>query len=150
MMQVSADRPEARLGFLLYRAGLAVSRGYERALGPLGAAPADAGVLSCLGYRGPSHTRALGRFLGLGRQTIVNVTRRLERDGLIGRMAHPEDARLALFDITDAGRGRLAEIEAVARAFDARLLAIVGSPGEAMLVAKLQAIVDDPMFAHDE
>jgi DNA-binding MarR family transcriptional regulator len=142
--------PQARLGFLLYRAGLAVARGYERALAPVGASPAEAGVLSTLSYDGPNHIRGLARLLGLGRQTIVNVTRRLEADGRVVRQADATDARLALFAITSAGRDRLATIEAIAMAFDAQLRATVGADSEAMLVDRLQFILADPSLSHDD
>jgi DNA-binding MarR family transcriptional regulator len=142
--------PEARLGFVLYRAGLAVSRGYERALAPINASPADAGVLSTLAYDGPNHTRALGRLLGLGRQTIVNVTKRLEEAGLISRSAALQDRRLTLFEITVTGKKRLEGIERIASAFDQQLKEILGSDKEAELLQMLRPLLSTPAFAHED
>lgn len=149
-MDDKAPTPEHRLGFLLYRAGLAVEHAYALALRPLGVAPAEAGLLSSLAYAGPAHVRALGRSLGLGRQTVVNLTRKLAADGLVVSSASPDDARLTLFAITDAGRARLGEIEAVATAFDRRLRAAIDGATEPTLVEQLQRIVAAPDFARAE
>lgn len=145
-----APPPGARLGFVVYRAGLAVSRGYERALKPIKATPVDAGVLSVLAYSGAHHTRALGRMLGLGRQTIVNVTKRLEEQGLIARATSDSDGRLAVFAVTETGRQRLAEIEVIAAAFDRQLTAIVGAASEPILIEKLQLILEAPALSHED
>jgi DNA-binding MarR family transcriptional regulator len=145
-----APPPEGRLGFMLYRAGLAVSRGYERALAPIAVSPTEAGVLTTLIYAGPAHVRGLARQLGLGRQTIVNVTRSLESAGLVKRSASPDDARLALFSITAKGRTRFASIERIARAFDAELSALVDAKSERTLLVQLQRVIDAPMFVHED
>jgi DNA-binding MarR family transcriptional regulator len=142
--------PKERLGFMLYRTGLAVARGYERALKPIGASPADAGVLSALAYNGPNHTRGLARLLGLGRQTIVNVTKRLEDGKLLKRMVSERDSRLALFEITALGRKRLSEIEIIASRLDGQLRDIVGARNERDLTTKLQLVLAAPFLAHEE
>lgn len=149
-MDDNKEAPRDRLGFMLYRSGLAVSRGYERALAPLGASPGEAGVLSALAYGGPNHVRGLGRELGLGRQTIVNLTKRMEEQGLVARFSSAEDARRAVFAITPAGRGMLAEVEVVAQAFDAQLRQIVGEDAEANLTEALQRIVAAPFLAYED
>ena len=152
MAQRSEDRrsPESRLGFLLYRAGLAISRGYERALQPLAATPVEAGVLSVLAYEGSNHVRALGRKLGLGRQTIVNIAKSLMEAGLVERIASEADARLSLLAITKTGRARLARIEKIATHFDQELRDVVGSEGERHMIEKLQKILVSSKFEHGE
>ena len=152
MAQRSDDlrSPESRLGFLLYRAGLAISRGYERALQPLAATPVEAGVLSVLAYEGPNHVRALGRKLGLGRQTIVNITKSLVESGLLERIASEADARLNLLTITRTGRARLVRIEKIATRFDQELRVVVGTEGERHMIEKLQKILVSPQFEHGE
>lgn len=139
-----------RLGFLVYRAGLAVSRGYERALKPIGIMPVEAGVLGSLGYSGPNHVRGLARQLGVGRQTIVNVTRSLELRQWITRMLSEQDARLVVFRIEPQGQTLLAAVEKIAKAFDSKLGEIVGPPQDILLIAQLQQIVDAPFLAHED
>jgi DNA-binding MarR family transcriptional regulator len=141
--------PKQRLGFLLYRAGLAVSRGYERALTPMGVAPVEAGVMSALCYSGPNHVRGLARLLGVGRQTIVNTTKSLEAQRLIFRSASDSDSRLATFSIATAGKRKLKKIEIIAQAFDQELRTIVGADHELALIEHLAAIVDSPLLAYE-
>lgn len=142
--------PEQRLGFLLYRAGLAVSRGYERALGPLDVSATEAGLLSALHYSGPGHVRALARLLGIGRQTVVNVTRSLEVKGWITRAPAPGDARLSMFHIAPPGREKLGEIEVIAREFDEALRRMLGQDQEQTLVGELARIVSAPFLAYED
>jgi DNA-binding MarR family transcriptional regulator len=141
--------PKQRLGFLLYRAGLAVSRGYERALKPIDVAPVEAGVLSALCYSGPNHVRGLARLLGVGRQTIVNTTKSLELQSLILRITSEEDARLTTFSIAPAGKRKLKQVEIIAQAFDQELRTIVGVNHEAVLIQKLASIVESPSLAYE-
>jgi DNA-binding MarR family transcriptional regulator len=146
----SETAPNQRLGFMLYRAGLAISRGYERALKPIDVSPVESGVLSALCYSGPNHVRGLARLLGVGRQTIVNVTKTLENRKWIVRNTSSEDARLALFTIAPAGRRKLESIEEIARAFDRELRAIVGSANEERLTKQLLQIVESPLLAYED
>jgi DNA-binding MarR family transcriptional regulator len=141
--------PKQRLGFLLYRAGLAVARGYERALKPIGVAPVEAGVLSALCYSGPNHVRGLARLLGVGRQTIVNTTKSLEAQRFILRAVSDEDARLVSFSIAAAGKKRLKKIEIIAQAFDEELRSIVGKDNETVLIEYLARVVDSPLLAYE-
>jgi DNA-binding MarR family transcriptional regulator len=147
---MTALQHQQRLGFLVYRAGLAVSRGYERALRPIGIMPVEAGVLGSLGYGGPNHVRGLARQLGVGRQTIVNVTRALEQRGWISRALSEQDARLVIFSIDPAGRAKLVSVEQIAQNFDGKLGDIVGPPQDILLMDQLQRIVDAPFLAHED
>jgi MarR family transcriptional regulator, lower aerobic nicotinate degradation pathway regulator len=146
----TALQHQQRLGFLVYRAGLAVSRGYERALKPIGIMPVEAGVLGSLGYGGPNHLRGLARQLGVGRQTIVNVTRVLEQRGWISRAPSDQDARLVIFSISPAGRTKLVSVEDVAQTFDGKLGRVVSPPHAILLIEQLQRIVDAPFLAHED
>jgi DNA-binding MarR family transcriptional regulator len=143
-------KPNQRLGFLMYRAGLAISRGYERALKPIDIAPLEAGVLSSLGYGGPNHVRGLARLLGVGRQTIVNVTRSLEGKKWIVRKTSREDARLVMFAIAAAGSRKLDALETIAQSFDEELRLIVGANNESQLVAQLLRVVEAPTLAYED
>lgn len=144
-----ASPPQSRLGFLLYRAGLAVARGYERALAPIGASPVETGILSALAYDGPAHLRALARQLGLGRQTVVNATRALGARGWIATAADAQDGRLSILSVTPSGREHLARCEEVIAAFDAMLRGLVGEAAEQAMLEPLRRILDAPQLAHD-
>jgi hypothetical protein len=80
----SSERPplpgggnDQRLGFLIYRAGLAVSRGYERALKPLGVMPVEAGVLTAA-WR-PQSRAGLGQSAGCGQTNNCQCDARFGR-----------------------------------------------------------------------
>jgi DNA-binding MarR family transcriptional regulator len=145
-----ASAPDARLGFMLYRAGLAVARGFERALARLNATPTETGVLSALAYSGPNHVRGLARLLGIGRQTAVNVTRALLKQRLISKAVAPEDSRLVVYAITDSGKRRLKDCEIVARAFDRQLQEVVGAGRDAELLPLLRQIVAADFLAYED
>jgi DNA-binding MarR family transcriptional regulator len=127
-----------------------VARGYERALKPIGVMPVEAGLLTSLHHGGPNHVRGLARQLGVGRQTIVNVTRALQQRGWIERKTSSDDGRLALFSITSAGKTRLSEVEMLATAFDGQLREVVGQEREAILVQHLQRILAASFLAHED
>jgi DNA-binding MarR family transcriptional regulator len=148
--QTVSQRPhEARLGFMVYRAGLAVSRGYERALAPVGITPADVGVLTSLRHGGANHVRGLARQLGLGRQTVVNVTKLLEQNLWIARRKDESDARLTLFQISPTGIQKLDDIEQTVADFDRLLAGIIDQLHEATLLDALSKIIQAPQFAYE-
>jgi DNA-binding MarR family transcriptional regulator len=148
-----ADLPaphDQRLGFMIYRAGLAISRGYERVLKPINVVPVEAGVLGSLCYQGPNHVRGLARQLGVGRQTIVNVTKSLEAKTWINRSVSPEDGRLVVFSIRQPGQDKMREIEAISAEFDARLRNIVGRSDEKALIGHMTAIVGSAYLGYED
>jgi DNA-binding MarR family transcriptional regulator len=139
-----------QLGFLVYRAGLAIARGYQRALAPIDVAPTEAGVLIALARSGPNHTRGLARVLGIGRQTVTNVTGRLEEREWITRSLDAHDGRMVRFSIAAKGVRKLKKIEELSREFDGWLLEIVGSGKEAALIKQMTRIIESPLLAHED
>lgn len=135
---------------MIYRAGLAIARGYERVLKPINVVPVEAGVLGSLCYEGPNHVRGLARQLGVGRQTIVNVTKSLEAKTWINRSVSPEDGRLVVFSIRQPGQDKMHEIEAIAAEFDARLRNIVGRSHENALIGHMKAIVGSAYLGYED
>ncbi len=137
----SIPDPQDRVGFLIYRAGLHVARAYEERMRPAGFAPVEVGVLTLLASRGALHVRAVGRALGVSRQTAVNVTRDLERRGLVTRETPPEDRRALVVAIAPAGRDALARAEAIAQGYDAELAAAIGAELAADVAAGLRRVL---------
>ncbi len=135
---------------MIYRAGLAIARGYERVLKPINVIPVESGVLGSLLYIGPNHVRGLARQLGVGRQTIVNVTRSLEDKGWVKRSLSPDDARLVIYSISPSGRKKMQDIEALSRDFDAKLRETVGPTNEQILIHHLRAVVSSPFLGHED
>jgi DNA-binding MarR family transcriptional regulator len=59
----------------------------------------------------PLPTGTLAEQLGLDRSNITSVVDRLEAGGFITRQPHPEDRRVKLLALTDAGRALRAELD---------------------------------------
>jgi DNA-binding MarR family transcriptional regulator len=60
----------------------------------------------------PLPTGTLAEQLGLDRSNITSVVDRLEESGLIARQPHPEDRRVKLLALTDAGRALRGQLDA--------------------------------------
>jgi DNA-binding MarR family transcriptional regulator len=72
-----------------------------------GMSRADAGILSALDH-GPQRVTELAQGQALAQPTVTQLVARLEERGLVTRGKHPDDGRVVLVSITDAGRAALA------------------------------------------
>ncbi|MFC1416325.1 MarR family winged helix-turn-helix transcriptional regulator [Streptacidiphilus cavernicola] len=63
----------------------------------------------------PLRMRDLGEMLGIAARTTTSVVDGLERDGLVERVRHPVDRRAFLVALTESGRARHLDAEAVDR-----------------------------------
>lgn len=63
----------------------------------------------------PLRMRDLGELLGIAARTTTSVVDGLERDGLVQRIRHPDDRRAFLLALTEPGRARHLEAEAIDR-----------------------------------
>ncbi|MEV7941288.1 MULTISPECIES: MarR family winged helix-turn-helix transcriptional regulator [unclassified Kitasatospora] len=66
-------------------------------------------ALGRLEREGPIRLTALAAAEGIAQPSMTALVQRLERQGLASRMADPEDGRVCLVAITDAGHELLAE-----------------------------------------
>ncbi|WP_420409332.1 MarR family winged helix-turn-helix transcriptional regulator [Hoeflea sp.] len=80
-------------------------------LEPLGLSQARLQVISALEAAGEQTQRELAEGLGVEQATMANTLGRLERDGLVVRLPHPDDRRAQLVRLT----GRASELIAPAR-----------------------------------
>jgi DNA-binding MarR family transcriptional regulator len=82
-------------------------------------------VLATLRDTGPRRITELAEAEAVAQPTVTTLVGRLERDGLVRRMADPEDARAVRVHLTDEGRGRLEALRADRAALlEARLTAL--------------------------
>jgi DNA-binding MarR family transcriptional regulator len=99
-------------------------------------------VLSRLGEVPVSH---YGAELGLARSTITNLVDRLERAGLVARVASPTDRRVTLVRLTATG---LRAVDAVATVADSdvasRVLALAESDQTALAELLERLLAADP------
>lgn len=64
----------------------------------------------------------LARQLDLGKPAATTLVERMEKAGLIHRRPDKDDARASLLDLTQNGRGALAEVKRMISALDQRLV----------------------------
>jgi DNA-binding MarR family transcriptional regulator len=92
-------------------------------------------VLNRLHREGPSRLTALAVKEGVSQPSMTQLIQRMERHGLVTRLTDPEDGRVALVAVTEAGtsilndrrngrRERLAELLTTLTAEEARALAL--------------------------
>ncbi|WP_232839219.1 MarR family winged helix-turn-helix transcriptional regulator [Streptomyces triticisoli] len=87
-----------------------------------------ASTLARLEREGPARLTALAAAEGVTQPSMTQLVQRLERQGLVARVDDPEDGRVTLVAVTDAGRDVLAERR---QARDARLAQLLaGLPEE--------------------
>ncbi len=83
----------------------------------------------------------LGEEVGVDRATLANVVSRLERRGLLRRRASTDDRRLRLVDVTEAGAGLLAQMDAPAQRAHARTVAALPPAERRAFVQALARLV---------
>jgi DNA-binding MarR family transcriptional regulator len=131
--QVPVDKQRCdRIGETLDQASdLAIRYLSERA----GLTLAASFVLNRLHREGPSRLTVLAAKEGVSQPSMTQLIQRMERHGVVTRMDDPEDGRVALVALTDAGiavledrkqvrRDRLAELLTTLTADEARALAL--------------------------
>jgi DNA-binding MarR family transcriptional regulator len=64
----------------------------------------EALILLTFSRRGALPLRVIGERLMVHPTSVTNIIDRLERQGLVGRLAHPTDRRTTLAEITEEGR----------------------------------------------
>lgn len=101
--------------YLADRAGLSVSAGY---------------LLNRVSRGGPARLTALATKEGVSQPSMTQLIQRLERQGLVTRLADPDDGRVALVALTEAGQALLDERTRSRRERLTALLATLSSEEE--------------------
>jgi DNA-binding MarR family transcriptional regulator len=91
-------------------------------------------VLNRLHREGPSRLTALAAKEGVSQPSMTQLIQRMERHGLVTRLTDPEDGRVALVAITEAGTTTLEDRRQVRRERLAELLTTL-TPDEARALA---------------
>ena len=107
----SEARPELEVGALqvtgrLSRIGPLLAKRQESVFGRFGLNRGEVGTLSALRIAGPPHRLSptrLGKGLMLSSAGVTSRIDRLERRGLVRRLADPDDRRRVIVELTDQG-----------------------------------------------
>lgn len=98
-----------------------------------------ASTLARLGRDEPVRLTALAAAEGIAQPSMTQLVKRLEQQGLARRVSDPEDGRVALVTITDAGQALLAERRRALHARLADLAATLPAEDEELLASAMQA-----------
>lgn len=105
---------DERIPFLLSQLGSHVAGEFQRRMGKLGIQPRTFAVLMALASEDGQSQRQLSARLDIHRNAMVSVIDALEEDGLVKRMAHPEDRRAFAITLTDQARALLPDLDLAA------------------------------------
>jgi MarR family transcriptional regulator, lower aerobic nicotinate degradation pathway regulator len=104
---------QEQVGFLLRKANQRHRTMFSDAIRPR-LAPTQLAALATLRAEGPIHQNLLGRLAAMDSATITGVTERLVQRGLVTSSADPDDARLSIIELTEAGESLLDEVIPIA------------------------------------
>lgn len=110
-------------GFLANHMARLFAHALQVEVGPLGLAPAQFMALLELWERDGLTQADLVERLDVEQATLANTLSRMQRDGLIRRVPHPEDRRARLIFLTDAARALETPAKQAAAGVNARALA---------------------------
>ncbi|MCP1844727.1 DNA-binding MarR family transcriptional regulator [Bradyrhizobium sp. USDA 4538] len=131
------------LAYLLRQAHAASRLSMERQLGRLGVTSPQFVVLTMLkAYPGLSGAD-LARVALLTPQTVSVIIRNLERDGAIGKTAHPVHGRVLQWTLTSHGTRLLEKCRQIAQAQERRLAAGLDARSEQVVRRWLSKIATD-------
>lgn len=118
------ERPaEPPLGLRVTRSARTVERAFDEALSRVEAStPVWLTLLAVKTGAGQSQ-RELARVIGIRGATLTHHLVGMERAGLLTRRRRPDNRRIQLVELTDAGRTLFLTCAATARAFDQQLRA---------------------------
>jgi DNA-binding MarR family transcriptional regulator len=114
--EASRTAPFRGLAFTLSSLGYAVSRRFKEALVSFDLHPREFALLRAVASDEGESQQTLAERLQIPRSRMVAIVDELERRSLLERRASPQDRRVRLLHLTDAGRALLRQ--ALARAID--------------------------------
>ena len=115
------DRPEDNLGWLLASVSHAYTTALTAQLDEIHVSPRAHCVLATA-LQGEYTQTALAQAIGLDKTTMVVTIDALEKAGLVERRMSSTDRRARVIAVTDAGRRKVAEGEAIVTRAQARVL----------------------------
>jgi DNA-binding MarR family transcriptional regulator len=98
-----------------------------------------ASTLATLGRDEPVRLTALAAAEGIAQPSMTQLVKRLEQQGLARRVSDPDDGRVALVTLTDAGRDLLAERQRAQHVRLAELLDTLSAEDAELLTSAMRA-----------
>jgi MarR family transcriptional regulator for hemolysin len=117
------------IGLHLSAAARAVARAFDDALGEAGGStPVWLVLLNLKIRRQVANQRELAAAVGIREATLTHHLNAMESDGLLTRRRDPDNRRVHLVELTEAGEAAFARLRDAALAFDRRLRHGIGAP----------------------
>ena len=107
-------RLEAQIGFVLRRAHQKATGIFNAVMGDFGVTPTQFAALAKLDDAGRVSQNELGRLTAMDPATVWGVVNRLMRQGYVAQSPDPNDARLVMVELTEAGRKATLRMKAMA------------------------------------
>jgi DNA-binding MarR family transcriptional regulator len=107
-------RLEAQIGFVLRRAHQKATGIFNAVMGEFAVTPTQFAALAKLDDMGRVSQNELGRLTAMDPATVWGVINRLIKQGYVGQSPDPDDARLVIVELTDAGRKATLRMKAIA------------------------------------
>jgi MarR family transcriptional regulator for hemolysin len=112
---------EQPIGLALSRAARTVSRAFDDALAQAGGSRPVWLILLSLKTRTRANQRELADAVGIQDATLTHHLNAMESAGLLTRRRDPENRRVHLVELTEAGESMFLQLRGAARSFDTRL-----------------------------
>jgi DNA-binding MarR family transcriptional regulator len=126
------------LGYFLRRAQVSVFQDFIQALSSINIRPAQYSVLVVIGANPGLSQADVSELLGIERARLVRLLDRLEKRGLMQRLASPTDRRSHALKLTASGRAILKRAKALAATHETRLLERLGAVNHQMMLDALR------------
>lgn len=134
------DREQSS-GYLTNWAARLFARAMDRRLAPLGLSAAYMPVFFALAGDEALPQKALAEAAAVEQPTMAATLKRMERDGLIERRAHPTDGRAALISLTPLAREKLQAVQAAGRSINAIAMAPLTAAERRLYLELLRKVV---------
>jgi DNA-binding MarR family transcriptional regulator len=127
-------------GFLLRLSQLRVYDAFHAELGRANITPARYSLLAVLHDNPGSRPGQIADALRVKHSNMAALLTQMEAEGLIQRLPDPAERRASLVRLTDAGEALFAEVDPVAHALEARLVAVLPQDERTALLSQLARV----------
>ena len=129
---------ESSLGYLLSKCHQKAFQVFRQKLLAYGLTPPQFALLAFLWKKDEQSQIQLGKAMEMDRTTISGIIDRLAKQGLVSRMPHPEDRRVFMINLTDAGKNLEASVSGLSVTANAQVAANLSEQEQAILVDLLK------------
>jgi len=133
--------PSQSAGYLVNQLARLFARELNKSVQPLGLAPAQFLALTRLCSGPPMTQRDLARAVNVDQATMAGTLSRMERDGLIRRVANPSDGRSQLIAPTDKATAAYHQATSQALAINDRALSALSPDDRDRFLSHLRTLI---------